>query len=323
MSTLQFDQVSLQFRGAPRASVNRVTGHIQSGEVVVLLGPSGCGKTTLLKMVNRLYEPTGGQIYLDGCNIRQMPVTQLRLRIGYVIQQAGLFPHMTVAQNIAVVPQLLGWSPPKIRWRVEELLNLVQLTPKEYAHRYPNQLSGGQQQRVGLARALAGDPALLLMDEPFGALDAITRTALQNEILRLQQNLRKTILFVSHDVEEALRLADRVLVMREGQVVQFDTPWQLLNRPADAFVARLVGTDDRVRSLGLLRVSLVMADLPTGDRPPGKPTISPQENLRQALSLMLQTGTDRLVVGEGDRPVGILTLDQIRQSALHPSPSYA
>ncbi|HEY9737487.1 MAG TPA: ABC transporter ATP-binding protein, partial [Trichocoleus sp.] len=178
MSNIQFDQVSLRFPRAPRAAVDQVSCQINAGELVVILGPSGCGKTTLLKMVNRLYEPTSGTIYVGGTNIRKLKATKLRQQIGYVIQQSGLFPHMTVAENIAVVPKLLGWSNPQIQMRIDELLTLVRLPPADFRHRYPAQLSGGQQQRVGIARALAGDPGTLLMDEPFGAIDAITRTAL-------------------------------------------------------------------------------------------------------------------------------------------------
>jgi osmoprotectant transport system ATP-binding protein len=229
----------------------------------VILGPSGCGKTTLLKMVNRLYEPTSGQITIDGRDIRQIKATTLRQQIGYVIQQSGLFPHMTVAQNIAVVPKLLNWSRPQIQSRIDALLTLVELPPPEYRNRYPSQLSGGQQQRIGLARALAADPQVMLMDEPFGAIDAITRTSLQDEILRLQRQLQKTILFVSHDVEEALRLADYLLIMQKGQIVQFDTPFHVLTQPANEFVYHLMGADDMVRQLSLLRVETAMTNTPT------------------------------------------------------------
>ena len=203
-----------------------------------------CGKTTLLKMVNRLYEPSSGTIYLDGSDIRQMNDTTLRRQIGYVIQQAGLFPHMTVAQNIGVVPSLLHWPKAKIRERIDELLTLVALSPAEYRERYPAQLSGGQQQRVGVARALAGNPEFILMDEPFGAVDAITRASLQEEMLPLHRKLRKTILFVTHDVDEALRLADKMVVMRAGKIVQYATPLELLSHRVDAFVNELVGGDD-------------------------------------------------------------------------------
>lgn len=315
-SAIQFDEVSLRFSGAAQPAVNRVTCQINAGEMVVLLGPSGCGKTTLLKMVNRLYEPTSGTIFLDGVNIRQLKATKLRQQIGYVIQQSGLFPHMTVADNVAVVPKLLGWPNPQIQARIDELLTLVKLPPGEFRQRYPAQLSGGQQQRVGIARALAGDPGIMLMDEPFGAIDAITRTALQDEILRLQRQLKKTILFVSHDVEEALRLADRILVMRQGEIVQFDTPFNLLTQPANEFVHALLGADDMVRQLGLLRVSAAMMALPPHYRNGHHPTLSQEDSLRDALSLMLRTGAPAVTVLDNDVPVGLLTLDHIRESAM-------
>ncbi|NET32661.1 MAG: ABC transporter ATP-binding protein [Cyanothece sp. SIO1E1] len=314
MSTIRFEQVSLQFSGATSPAVDRCTLDVEAGQLIVILGPSGCGKTTLLKMVNRLYEPTKGTIYLNGTNIQQLKVTLLRRRIGYVIQQSGLFPHMSVAQNIAVVPKLLRWSSVKIQARIDELLTLIGLPPGEYRDRYPAQLSGGQQQRVGLARALAGNPAVLLMDEPFGAIDAITRTTLQDEILRLQRQLQKTILFVSHDVEEALRLADKILILNQGQVVQYDMPFKLLTQPANDFVRSLVGADDGVRQLSLLRVEMAMTKMPpTLDS--RYPAIAHHENLRQALSLILQTGAPQLTVTDSETPVGIITLEQIRACA--------
>ncbi|MEB3289696.1 MAG: ABC transporter ATP-binding protein [Leptolyngbya sp.] len=316
MGTIQFEDVSLRFERQAQPVVNRVSCHIQSGELVVLLGPSGCGKTTLLKMVNRLYEPTSGHIYLDGVNIRHLPVTQLRRRMGYVIQQAGLFPHMTVADNVAVVPKLLGWPKPQIQARIDDLLTLMRLPPAEFRQRYPAQLSGGQQQRVGLARALAGNPDILLMDEPFGAIDAITRTALQDEILRLQQQIKKTILFVSHDVEEALRLADRIIVMGQGEIVQYASPLTLLTQPANAFVYTLLGANDMVRQLGLLRVSAAMTPVEATHRNGLGPTLAPTDSLRKALSLLLKTGAPALTVVEDGTPVGILTLNQIRASTV-------
>lgn len=315
MSAIQFEQVMLRFPGAPRAAVDAVSCTIDPGKLVVILGPSGCGKTTLLKMVNRLYEPTGGTIYLDGADIRRLKLTTLRQQIGYVIQQSGLFPHMTVAQNVAVVPKLLGWSRARIQSRIEELLTLVKLPPEEYRDRYPAQLSGGQQQRVGLARALAGDPQVMLMDEPFGAIDAITRTSLQGEILRLQRQLKKTILFVSHDVEEALRLADFLLIMKEGKLVQYDTPFNVLTKPADDFVHDLVGADDMVRQLSLLRVETAMTNVPADYATNGEPAIASHDNLREALSLILRTGARNLTVLENGAAVGVLTLEHIRDSA--------
>jgi len=317
---ITFDRVSLQFPQASFPAVNNCSFQVATGEFVVILGSSGCGKTTLLKMVNRLYEPTSGTIYLHGRDISQFVVTQLRQQIGYVIQQSGLFPHMTAAQNIGVVPRLLGWSKPQIQSRVDELLLLVDLPPQEYRHRYPAQLSGGQQQRVGLARALAGNPEVMLMDEPFGAIDAITRTTLQDEILRLQRKLQKTILFVSHDVEEALKLADRILILQRGEILQYDTPWRILTQPANSFVKELVGADDIVRQLSLLRVATCMQPLATSPREKSAgidlvasnlnnlsnlsnlPTIDRDSHLRHALSLLLKTGAEALAVLDTETP---------------------
>lgn len=315
MSTIRFEEVFLKFPGASYPAVNGCTCEIETGQLVVVLGPSGCGKTTLLKMVNRLYEPTSGTIYLDGTDIRTLKATKLRQQIGYVIQQSGLFPHMTVAQNIAVVPKLLGWSRTKYQTRIDELLTLVELPPQVYRNRYPAQLSGGQQQRVGLARALAGDPKVLLMDEPFGAIDAITRETLQNEILRLQQQLKKTILFVSHDVEEALRLADKIMILQNGEIVQFDTPITLLTRPVNSFVHNLMGADDRLRQLSLLRVEAAMSTLPQDYKLGSEQAIARHDTLRQALSLLLRTGAEKLAVVDQGNVVGVLTLEHIRESA--------
>ncbi len=318
MSTIRFERVSKQFANAALPSVNAVSFEVTAGQFVVLLGPSGCGKTTLLKMVNRLYEPTSGRIFVDERDIAQSSATTLRQGIGYVIQQVGLFPHMTVAQNIAVVPRLLKWPKARIATRVDQLLALIELEPAEYRQRYPSQLSGGQQQRVGLARALAADPGVMLMDEPFGAIDAITRTSLQNEMLRLQQQLKKTILFVTHDVEEALRLADRIVVMQQGQVVQYDTPFNVLTRPANAFVADLIGAEDIVRQLGLIRVAAAMLPLSTPLPPPDQPTIALNDDLRHALSLLLSTGAAELTVLDNNAPVGRLSLEHIRDLTRRP-----
>lgn len=314
MTTLAFERVSKTYPQSTLPAVDDCTFAVESGSFVVLLGPSGSGKTTLLKMVNRLIEPTSGTVYLDGADIRQTDVTALRRQIGYVIQQVGLFPHMTVAQNIAVVPELVGWSRDRIDARVDELLELVSLSPSIYRERYPMQLSGGQQQRVGLARALAADPRLLLMDEPFGAIDSITRALLQEEMLRLKRTLKQTILFVTHDVDEALRLADKIVILRAGHVVQCDTPYAILTQPADEFVSDLVGADDRVRQLRLLPVALAMGPVPADLALDGAPTIDAHDNLRQALSLLLRTGAPALIVLDGNAPVGRLTFDQIRAS---------
>ncbi|RZM74450.1 ABC transporter ATP-binding protein [Leptolyngbya iicbica] len=315
MGNILFEQVTLKFAGMARPAVDQVTCEIQSGELVVILGPSGCGKTTLLKMVNRLYEPTKGRITMAGQNIKALRPTTLRQKIGYVIQQSGLFPHMTVANNVAVVPKLLKWPMQKIQARVDELLDLVKLPPADYRDRYPAQLSGGQQQRVGIARALAGNPDYMLMDEPFGAIDAITRNALQAEILRLHQQLKKTILFVSHDVDEALRLGDRIIVMNAGRIVQFDTPFKLLTQPADPFVHQLLGADDMVRQLGQVPVDAALMPLPAPFQPGQHPVVEADANLRDALSIILKTGAPELTVVRQGEPVGRLTLDHIRTCA--------
>lgn len=315
MSSIRFEKVFLKFPGASAPSVNDCTCEIESGQLVVILGPSGCGKTTMLKMVNRLYEPSSGTIYLDGTDIRKLKATKLRQQIGYVIQQSGLFPHMTVAENIAVVPKLLGWSRTQYQSRIDELLTLIELPPLDYRNRYPSQLSGGQQQRVGLARALAGDPKVMLMDEPFGAIDAITRETLQNEILRLQRQLKKTILFVSHDVEEALRLADKIMILQQGKIVQFDTPFKILTQPNNDFVKDLIGADDMVRQLSLLRVETAMEAVLPNNHLQSEYTIWSQDNLRQALSTLLRTGAKQLAVLDQEKVVGIITLEHIRDSA--------
>jgi osmoprotectant transport system ATP-binding protein len=296
--------------------VDDVSLEVPYGRLVVLLGPSGCGKTTMLKMVNRLYEHDAGRILVEGREARSFKITDLRRRIGYVIQSTGLFPHMTVAKNTATVPELLGWDKARIDARVDELLELVGMPPNEYRNRYPAQLSGGQQQRVGLARAMAADPSIMLMDEPFAAIDNITRRRLQDELLSIQSKVRKTILFVTHDVEEAIRLADKIAVMRRGKVVQYDTPLHILSAPADEFVANLVGADDVLRRLSLLTVESAMlpATLPALR---SAPHISPHSSLREALNLLLGSGCDTLdVVNETGEIVGIINLDAIRR-AIH------
>lgn len=239
-TAIEFQNVTKQFDNASLPSVDRVSLTIEEGEFITILGSSGSGKTTLLKMVNRLYEPTEGKIILFGEDISTVDVVKVRRRIGYVIQQVGLFPHMTIAENISVVPRLLKWEKKRTEDRVDELLNLVGLLPEEFKHRYPAQLSGGQQQRVGLARALAVNPKIMLLDEPFGAIDAITRMKLQDELLRIHGELKRTFLFVTHDINEAFKLGGRVIVMNEGKVSQFDTPERIVRQPADEFVESLI-----------------------------------------------------------------------------------
>ncbi|MGE5221334.1 MAG: ABC transporter ATP-binding protein [Omnitrophica WOR_2 bacterium] len=315
-----FEEITKQFPKEPVPAVNHINLSVAAGNLVVLLGPSGCGKTTLLKMVNRLYEPTSGRIYLEGTDVEQLPVTELRRRIGYVIQQVGLFPHMNIEKNIAVVPELLGWDRAKTNQRIDFLLDMVGL-PQSYRKRRPRQLSGGEQQRVGLARALAADPDIMLMDEPFAAIDAITRVRLQGELLDIQSKLRKTILFVTHDVEEALRLADRIAVLRAGRLLQYGTPLEILTRPENAFVGELVGGGDVLRRLSLYKIQSVIAA--RADREPKKAqapdqalpaaTVHVGDDLRTALARLLESGAGALtVVDQDSHPVGQVTFDDLR-----------
>lgn len=294
-------------------AVDDISLTVQTGELCVLVGTSGCGKSTTLRMINRLIAHSAGSIRIDGRNIEQIDPQQLRRGIGYAIQSTGLFPHWTVARNIAVVPRLLGWPAARVRQRVEELLQLLELAPAEFADKYPSQLSGGQAQRVGVARALAGDPDILLMDEPFGALDPITRESLQNELLRIQQQVRKTIVFVTHDMDEALKLANRIVVMDKGRIVQQDSPQALLGKPANAFVENLLGGQERgLKQVGLLRVDSLMQALATPAIPAAGPTLKASDSLRQALSLMLWHRCSSLpVVDAQGLQVGVLQLDAL------------
>jgi osmoprotectant transport system ATP-binding protein len=252
-ASLEFREATKQYPGAPEPALDHLSLEVPAGEICVLVGPSGCGKTTAMRLVNRMIDLTDGDVLIAGHSVRERPPAELRREIGYVIQQVGLFPHRTVADNIATVPRLLGWDKRRIAARVGELLELVGLPGIE--DRFPGQLSGGQRQRVGVARALAADPPLMLMDEPFGAIDPINRERLQNEFLRLQRQIRKTIVFVTHDIDEAIKMGDRIAVMREGgHLAQYATPAQLLAEPADAFVKRFVGADRALKRLALQRV---------------------------------------------------------------------
>jgi len=306
-ATVAFESVTKRYeagRGAPGA-VNDLSFSVPAGRICVLVGPSGCGKTTSLKMVNRLIEPTAGRILLDGVDIASRDVTELRRGIGYVIQQVGLFPHLTIGDNVAVVPRLLGWPTNRQRERADELLALVGLDPAAYRSRYPAQLSGGERQRVGVARALAADPPLMLMDEPFGAVDPIVRERLQNEFLRLQRDLAKTILFVTHDIDEAIKMGDLVAVMQQGGVLaQFAPPAELLARPVSDFVARFVGADRGLKGLSLVRVRDVPLRAAVTARP-GEPAGPARERiLADPFPYVL------LVDGE-ERPIGWLDQDDL------------
>ena len=304
-----FDRVTKRYAGRETAALQELTLEIPAGTFCVLVGPSGGGKTTALKLVNRLIPFDEGHIRIDGRSITELPAVELRRGIGYVIQQAGLFPHMTVGENIETVPRLLGWERERRRARTGELLALVGLEATD-AKRYPAQLSGGQRQRVGLARALAADPPLLLMDEPFGALDPITRHRLQLEVRRLHREVTKTVIFVTHDVDEAILMGDRIAILREGGVLaQYDTPDAVLARPADDFVARFIGEDRALRRLALRTLLDVPLD-PLGRRDE-LPQVSDHSTVRNAVSLMLETGADRvLVVGDDGGARGELPLER-------------
>jgi osmoprotectant transport system ATP-binding protein len=309
---------TLEFRGATKRyeqdgppAVDHLTLEVPAGDICVLVGPSGCGKTTAMRMVNRMVEISEGDIVLDGKSVRQRNPADLRREIGYVIQQVGLFPHLTIGENVATVPKLLDWDKHRISERVSELLDLVALDPEVFRDRYPAQLSGGQRQRVGVARALAVDPPLMLMDEPFGAIDPINRSRLQNQFLRLQQQIRKTVVFVTHDIDEALKMGDRIAVMKEGGVLaQYATPQELLESPADEFVEDFVGADRGLKALALHRIR----ELELGPVRVGSPVLVEMEDtLRDALSMMLVNDADYARVRDGGPDeVGTVTLDQIR-----------
>jgi osmoprotectant transport system ATP-binding protein len=298
-AVVTLEHVSKRY-GPPEAppAVTDLSLTIPAGEICVLVGPSGCGKTTTMKMINRLIEPTSGRITIDGEDVMALPAVELRRRVGYVIQQVGLFPHLTVAENVAVVPRLLRWPAARIRDRVEELLDLVRLDPAGYRDRYPAALSGGERQRVGVARALAADPPLMLMDEPFGAVDPILRDRLQNEFLRLQARVRKTIVFVTHDVDEAIKMADRIAILQRGGILaQYDTPDAILGAPASEFVERFVGADRGLKRLSLGRVRDLAMSTPTTARL-GEARADLARRLEQA-------GEDFALLLDGaDRPIG-------------------
>jgi osmoprotectant transport system ATP-binding protein len=252
---IRLENLAKRFPGQRELAVDDLTMEIPKGEIVILVGPSGCGKTTTMKMINRIIEPTSGKIFLDGEDVTKVNPDQLRRRIGYVIQQIGLFPHATIADNIATVPKLLGWKKERVSERVDELLEMVGMDPGQYRDRYPKELSGGQRQRVGVARAMSADPDVMLMDEPFGAIDPITRDRLQNEFLRLQEQIKKTIIFVTHDIDEAIKMGDRIAILREqSHIAQFDTPERILVNPADDFVADFIGRGASLKRLSLSRV---------------------------------------------------------------------
>ena len=298
---LQFRHTTKRYPGQEIPAVNDLSLDVPKGEICVLVGPSGCGKTTAMRMVNRMIDITEGDILIDGSSVKERSPADLRREIGYVIQQIGLFPHLTAGDNIGTVPRLLGWDRQRIRRRVDELLELVSLDPSETRDRYPGQLSGGQRQRVGVARALAADPPLMLMDEPFGAIDPINRERLQNEFLRLQKDIRKTIVFVTHDIDEAIKMGDRIAVLKKGGVLaQYATPAELLTAPADRFVEDFVGADRALKRLALQRVRDI--DLWTA------PLVRAGERVEAARARIADADMDiPLLVDDQRRPLGWLS----------------
>jgi len=285
---LEFKEVTKTFEGSKKPAVNKLNLSIEKGEFVVFIGPSGCGKTTTMKMINRLVEPTDGQILVEGTNVLEQDSVQLRRSIGYVIQQIGLMPHMTVGENISLVGSLLKWSKEKQRERAKELISLVDL-PEEYLNRYPHELSGGQQQRIGVLRALAADPPLILMDEPFGALDPITRDGLQEEFKKLQKEVDKTIVFVTHDMDEAIKLADKIVIMNAGEIVQVGSPDEILKHPANEFVEDFIGKDRLLQSRpDVTRVEQIMNASPI--------TVKEERTLKDAIQVMRDNRVDSLLV---------------------------
>jgi len=299
-----------QFPGAAHPAVDHLTLMIPEGEVCVLIGPSGCGKTTTMRIINRMIEPDAGSVLVAGRDVTQVDAVDLRRGIGYVIQQVGLFPHWSIADNIATVPKLLGWNDARIAARVDELLALVGMEPAMFRSRFPRELSGGQKQRIGVARALAADPPVMLMDEPFGAIDPITRARLQDEFLRILRSLKKTIVFVTHDIDEAIKMGDRIAILRDGVLVQYATPMTILAGPADPFVESFVGTDRALKRLALIRADAALE--PLGPVAPAH-AIAAQASLRDALARMFETGADTLAVtGSNGEVLGLVTLAGIR-----------
>ena len=309
-AVLAFHETTKVYPGRRTPAVSDLTLEVPAGKICVLIGPSGSGKTTAMQMVNRLITMTSGDVTIDGRSIGDLDETELRRGIGYVFQQIGLFPHMTTEDNIGTVPRLLGWKKERIRARAKELLDLVGLDPDDDLRRYPAEFSGGQRQRIGVARAMAADQPLMLMDEPFGAVDPIARDRLQDDFLRLHKEVPKTVVFVTHDIDEAIKMGHRIAILRDGELVQYDTPDNILAEPANDFVADFVGADRGLKRLNVWRLSDLELDSPPDE--PGGPTATANTSLRDALSLMLVEGKERLVVvDEEGRPTGTVALEAI------------
>jgi osmoprotectant transport system ATP-binding protein len=312
---IEFQQVYKKFTGAYRYSVEDVSLKIENGSFTTIVGSSGSGKTTLLKMINRIYDPTAGQIFFDGQNVNELKVENYRKKIGYVIQQIGLFPHMTIAQNIATVPKSLKWDKKRIKERVDYLLEMVHLQPAQYRDRYPAQLSGGQQQRVGIARAMAAEPSVMLMDEPFGALDTITRKILQDEIQDIQKRLGKTILFVTHDIHEAFKLGRKVIIMDNGRVQQHDTPFNILFHPANEYVANLVSHENLLEKLQVLQAASIMKPL-NGASANGA-SVRSDEPLSTVLCKFMEGGLSSVLVTDGSgKAIGRISWEEFNRISL-------
>jgi osmoprotectant transport system ATP-binding protein len=314
---ITLEHVSKSFAGGSNA-VKDLSLDIAGGKTCVLIGPSGCGKTTTLRMINRLIDPDSGRILVDGVDTSTLDPVALRLKMGYVIQQTGLFPHMTVGQNVATVPRLWDWDSARVKARVEELLHLVGLDPKQYRDRYPHQLSGGQRQRVGFARALGADPPILLMDEPFGAVDRITRERLQQEFITIQRSLSKTVVFVTHDIDEAVMVGDRICLFRmQGQVAQYDTPDAILTRPADDYVAEFLGRERLVRRMSVMRIDVSALEHPSTTPDGGEPRVPVSSTLSEAFAAALASPDERAAVYDGDRYVGSFTATSLLETLRH------
>lgn len=273
-------------------AVDELSFDLEEGEICTVVGPSGCGKSTAMKMINRLIPYTSGKIIIDGKDVSRLNTIELRRSIGYVIQNIGLFPNMTIGENIAIIPKLLKWDKSKIDEKVQRLLEIVNLNPNEYRDRYPNELSGGQQQRIGVARAMAGDPPIMLMDEPFGAIDPINRAHLQNEFLRVQEKVKKTIVFVTHDIDEAIKMGDKICLLKDGKLIQFASPEEILTHPKNDFVADFVGGDRTLKRLNLFTIKRAMKDNP--------PVIHQEETIETARNMFAQTGTEYLIAIDGE-----------------------
>ncbi|WP_445509298.1 ABC transporter ATP-binding protein [Rossellomorea marisflavi] len=313
---IKFDQITKTYEGGVTA-INKVDFNVDEGHIVVLLGPSGCGKTTLLRMVNRLESISEGKIYINGQDSSELNPIELRRKIGYVIQSNGLFPNLTIEENVMIVPDMLGWRKAQKRERFNELMAMIGLDPEKYRKRYPYELSGGQQQRIGVIRALAADPPVMLMDEPFGALDPIIREKIQDEFLQIQRKVKKTILFVSHDIDEAIKMADRIVLLKGGEIMQYDSPSEMLVRPKNEFVYEFFGKDRAIKSLSLHTIKDlkdIIGLVEIDDTIQDTKTIHVGNDLRNTLSMLLNQEADQVIVNDdhGVR-LGAITIDRVQQ----------